>query len=195
MIIKKAEYVISAVNQDQYPGDGLPEIALVGRSNVGKSSLINKLINRKNLARTSSKPGKTRLINFYRINDCFYFVDLPGYGYAQVSKEIKNQWAKMIETYLLARVNLKGIVQLIDFRHPPTLDDLTMWEWLTHYNLPVIHVGTKADKLTKSRWIRQEKQIRQNLSLTTEHKFILFSAQSGLGKNEIWESIVDWISW
>jgi len=193
MIIKKAEYVISAVSPKQYPAGNLPEIALVGRSNVGKSSLINKLVNRKNLAKTSSKPGKTRTMNFYLINDEFYFVDLPGYGYAQVSKEMKSAWGKMIETYLTKRANLKGVIQLIDFRHLPTADDLMMWEWLKYYSLPVIHVGTKLDKVPRSQWARKKKEIIQSLNLPDSNKFIPFSAESGLGKEAIWDLITSWL--
>lgn len=189
MIIKKAEYTVSAVKPAQYPEGNLPEIALVGRSNVGKSSLINKLLNRKNLARTSSKPGKTRTINFYLINELFYFVDLPGYGYAQVSKEMKSQWGEMIETYLSTRSTLKGIIQLMDFRHLPTANDLLMWDWLMHYDLPTIPVLTKIDKLSKNRWLKQEREVRQKLNLPSDRKLILFSSESGFGKDEVWSFV------
>ena len=139
MIIKNAEFVISAVGPKQYPADHLPEIALAGRSNVGKSSLINKFVNRRSLARTSSKPGKTQTLNFYRINnDAFYFVDLPGYGFAQVSQAEKDKWAKFIDAYLTKRENLCGVIQLVDLRHPPTKDDVNMYEWLMHLHRDVL---------------------------------------------------------
>src|SRR5690625_2626136 len=147
MNISKAEILISAVSKDHYPEDALPEIALAGRSNVGKSSFINKMLNRKNLARTSSKPGKTQTLNFFQINEQFYFVDVPGYGFARVSKAEKEKWGTMIEQYFTESESLRAVVQLIDLRHPPTNDDKIMYEFLKHFDLPVIVVATKADKI------------------------------------------------
>lgn len=150
MKVNQAEFVISAVGPSQYPEDALPEIALAGRSNVGKSSLINCLISRKNLARTSSQPGKTQTLNYYKINQDLYFVDLPGYGYAKVSKTKREQWGKFIESYLMNRETLRLVMQLVDLRHPPSKDDQAMYEWLRHNDVPVLVVATKADKIPKA---------------------------------------------
>ncbi|PTM58231.1 ribosome biogenesis GTP-binding protein YihA/YsxC [Desmospora activa] len=191
MKVTQAEIVISAVRPEQYPDDALPEIALAGRSNVGKSSLINRLINRKNLARTSSKPGKTQTINFYRINEQLHFADMPGYGFARVSKAVKAAWGRMVETYLTQRRQLVGVIQLIDLRHPPTRDDQEMYKWLKHHNIPVIVVATKADKISKGHWPKHRKQVKEGLSLLPEDSLILFSAQTGQGKEEVWSAIGD----
>lgn len=193
MLIKSAEFIISAVSPAQYPTDMLPEIALVGRSNVGKSSLINTLINRKGLARTSSTPGKTQLLNFYFINKEFYFVDLPGYGYAKVDKGTKKNWGKMIDTYLEKRANLVGIVQLVDARHPPSADDIIMQEWLQYRGLPRLVVATKIDKISRGNWAKHKKIISENLSIT-DQEIILFSAQNSQGKEEILAQLEKWIS-
>lgn len=189
MKVTNAEFVISAVGPDQYPGDALPEIALAGRSNVGKSSLINRMINRKNLARTSSTPGKTQHLNYYRINDQLYFVDLPGYGYAKVSKTQRQVWGQMIEKYLLERDALKLILLVIDLRHPPTKDDEMMYDWLKHYDLPVCVVGTKADKIPRSRWPKHIKIIKESLVLRARDQFVMFSSEEGIGKDELWSHI------
>ncbi|PTX59360.1 GTP-binding protein [Melghirimyces profundicolus] len=189
MKVTKAEWVISAVKPAQYPADALPEIALAGRSNVGKSSLINRLINRKNLARTSSKPGKTQTINFYRINDILYFADMPGYGFAKVPKSVKAAWGRMIEGYLLHRRELCGVIQVIDLRHPPTRDDQNMYAWLKHYGIPAIVAATKADKISKGQWPKHLKRIREGIGLVPEDPLILFSAQTGQGKEELWKGI------
>src|SRR5690348_10462188 len=149
MKVTAAEFIISAVRPSQYPPDALPEIALAGRSNVGKSSLINKLISRKNLARTSSKPGKTQTLNYYRINTDLFFVDLPGYGYAQVSKSKRETWGKFIEQYIMKREPLKLLLLLLDLRHPPSKDDVAMYDWLKHSEVPLCVVATKADKIPK----------------------------------------------
>lgn len=186
MRIVSAEYVISAPGPKQYPEGEQPEIAFLGRSNVGKSSLINRLVNRKALARTSGSPGKTRLLNFYHINGSFYFVDLPGYGFAKVSKDIKAQWGKMIEGYLLNRPNLRAVVQLIDIRHPPTNDDREMHEWLRHYDLPTVVVATKADKISRGNWHKHSQIIRKTLNPSPKTPLQLFSAESGQGKDELW---------
>ena len=184
MKIIKSDFVISAVSQKQYPADGLPEIALAGRSNVGKSSLINTIINRKNLARTSGRPGKTQTINFYKINDEFHLVDLPGYGFAKVSKSIKDKWADFIEEYFHNRPNLKGIIQLIDLRHPPTADDQMMFEWLKHLGMPFILVATKADKISRGQHLKHKKIIREALLIDNEDIY-LFSAEDRTGKEEV----------
>jgi GTP-binding protein len=187
--VKQAEFVISAVKPSQYPEDALPEIALAGRSNVGKSSLINRMVHRKNLARTSSKPGKTQTINFYRVNGQLYFADMPGYGFARVSKETKAAWARMIEGYLLNRRELKGVIQVVDVRHPPTRDDHTMYDWLKHYAIPVIVVATKADKIPRGKWQKHMKQVREGLQIRADDPLILFSAETGQGKDELWNVI------
>ena len=150
MKVKSADIVISAVKPEQYPEQDFPEFALAGRSNVGKSSFINKMLNRKSLARTSSKPGKTQTLNFYLINEEFHFVDVPGYGYAKVSKTERAAWGKMIETYLTKREQLRAVVLIVDLRHPPTNDDVMMYQFLKHYDLPCIIINTKADKVSKS---------------------------------------------
>ncbi len=187
MKVIDAEIVISAVKSEQYPKDALPEIALAGRSNVGKSSLINKLINRKALARTSSKPGKTQTLNFYLINKSFYFVDLPGYGFAKVSKQVKEQWGQMIEQYLTIRDNLKAVILITDLRHPPTRDDQGMYDWLKHNELPVIVVGTKADKISKGQWQKHQKIAKQTLDMDPRDHFVVFSSDTGYGKDQLWQ--------
>ncbi len=186
MIIKNAEFVISAVGPKQYPSDNLPEIALAGRSNVGKSSLINKFINRKNLARTSSKPGKTQTLNYYRINnDLFYFVDLPGYGFAQVSQSIKEKWSRFIDDYLTKRETLTGVIQLVDLRHPPSKDDIAMYDWLMHMHHDVLVVATKCDKISKGQWQKHVKQVREGLKADKSQQILVFSAETGQGLEEL----------
>lgn len=189
MKVTQAEFVISAVGPDQYPEDALPEIALAGRSNVGKSSLINRMINRKNLARTSSTPGKTQHLNYYRINEDLYFVDFPGYGYAKVSKTQRQVWGKMIERYLLERDTLKLVLLIVDLRHPPTKDDEMMYDWLKHYDIPICVVATKADKIPKSRWQKHVKQMKEALLLRKTDAFVMYSSETGLGKEELWAHI------
>ncbi|UFJ39087.1 ribosome biogenesis GTP-binding protein YihA/YsxC [Brevibacillus humidisoli] len=189
MKVLSAEFVISAVAPKQYPTDGLPEVALVGRSNVGKSSLINKMLNRKSLARTSSRPGKTQTLNYFRINGELYFVDFPGYGYAKVSKSIKSQWGKMIETYLTGREELKLVIQLVDIRHPPSKDDIAMYDWCKQIGLPTVIVATKGDKIARGRWLQHTKVIRQDLRLRGDDTIIIFSAETGQGRDELWSEI------
>ncbi|MBJ9992189.1 ribosome biogenesis GTP-binding protein YihA/YsxC [Paenibacillus favisporus] len=189
MKVTNAEFIISAVGPDQYPVDALPEIALAGRSNVGKSSLINRLINRKNLARTSSTPGKTQHMNYYRINEALYFVDFPGYGYAKVSKTQRAAWGKMIEKYMLERQTLKLVLMVVDLRHPPTKDDVMMYDWLQHYDIPICVVATKADKIPKSRWQKHVKQMKESLLLRSHDLFVMFSSELGVGKEELWAVI------
>ncbi|TBL81662.1 ribosome biogenesis GTP-binding protein YihA/YsxC [Paenibacillus thalictri] len=189
MKVNQAEFIISAVGPAQYPTDALPEIALAGRSNVGKSSLINRMISRRNLARTSSKPGKTQQLNYYKINSDLFFVDLPGYGYAQVSKSEREKWGKFIEQYLLKREYLKLVIHIIDLRHPPSKDDQSMHEWLKHNNVPVCVVTTKADKISRGQWQKHMKIIREAFGMSKDEKIILFSSETGQGKDELWSLI------
>ncbi|KYD30858.1 ribosome biogenesis GTP-binding protein YihA/YsxC [Parageobacillus toebii] len=189
MNVTKAEIAVSAVKPEQYPDGALPEFALAGRSNVGKSSFINKMINRKNLARTSSKPGKTQTLNFYLINESFYFVDVPGYGFARVSKKEREAWGKMMETYFTTREQLHAVVLIVDLRHPPTKDDVMMYEFLKHYQIPTIIIATKADKVPKGKWQKHLKVVRETLNIIEDDKLILFSAETGQGKEEAWAAL------
>ncbi|SEM33826.1 GTP-binding protein [Mesobacillus persicus] len=186
MKVTSADIVISAVRPAQYPEGDLPEFALAGRSNVGKSSFINKMLNRKALARTSSKPGKTQTLNFFLINEILYFVDVPGYGYAKVSKTERAAWGRMIETYITSREQLKAVILLVDLRHPPSVDDRTMYDFLKHYNIPVIVVATKADKIPKSKWQKHIKIVKETLEFDEEDALILFSSETGEGKDKAW---------
>ena len=185
MNIKSVELTISAVRQSQYPDDNKPEFLLVGRSNVGKSSFINSIIERRNYARISSKPGKTQTLNFYNINDDFYLVDVPGYGFASVSKERQQKFGLMIEEYLANRDNLKKVFMLIDFRHKPTNDDLLMYNFLKYYNLDVTIIATKVDKIGRTLREKQVKLIKDTLNITDEVEFILFSSSTKLGKKNV----------
>lgn len=194
IIIKQAEFIGSFVSFDQLPEDNLPEIALVGRSNVGKSSLINKVLNRKKLAKSSSTPGKTRTINYYLINGEWYFVDLPGYGFAKVSKAEKAKWAKMIETYLTKRESLKGVIHLIDMRHPPTDNDIMMKDWLMNVELPVLVVATKADKISRGAQPKHLAQIRRGLDMESGVIPIAFSAETGQGVEEVHKALEEIVS-
>lgn len=187
--VHNVELTISAVRPNQYPTTGLPEITLTGRSNVGKSSLINTLINRKKLARTSSQPGKTQTLNFYNIEDLLYFVDVPGYGYAKVSQKNRDKWAEMIETYFQTRQETRGVISLVDARHAPTKLDIQMIDFIHYYQLPLLVVGTKIDKVPRSKWNKSESQIRKTLHLNPENQLQLFSAQTKYGKDEIWNWI------
>jgi GTP-binding protein len=189
MKVHNVEMVISAVRPDQYPEDGLPEFALAGRSNVGKSSFINRMIGRKALARISSKPGKTQTLNFYKIEEQLFFVDVPGYGYAKVSKSEREAWGKMIERYFTGRQELKAVVQIIDLRHPPTADDRMMYDFLKHYNIPCIVIATKADKIPKGKWDKHKKIVKETLELEKSDPLIVFSSETGLGFEEVWETI------
>lgn len=193
MNVTEAEIIISAVKKEQYPQEALPEVALAGRSNVGKSSLINKVIQRKALARTSSKPGKTQTLNFYKINNSFNFVDLPGYGFAKVSKQQREAWGRMIEEYLVSRKELKVVLLITDLRHPPTGDDQAMYNWLKHYNIPVIIIGTKADKISKGKWDKHKKVLKETLGLEANDRIVLFSAETGLGKEQLWNELMPYI--
>ncbi len=189
MKIRTTEFVISAVKPEQYPEGALPEIALAGRSNVGKSSLINRLIQRKNLARTSGQPGKTQTLNYYLINGEMYFVDLPGYGFARVSQEQRKAWGKMIEKYLTEREHLRAVLHLIDIRHPPSAEDVMMSDWLRHIGIETCVVTTKADKIPKGKRPQHVKIIREKLQLAKDHPLVVFSSEEGLGKDELWSWI------
>ena len=178
-----------AVAQSGFPVTGLPEFAFVGRSNVGKSSLINAMVGRKAIARISQNPGKTRTINFYNVEETLYFVDLPGYGYAKVSKSESEKWGKMIEGYLIERAPLKSIVLLIDSRHEPMKSDLQMLEWLTYYGYNIIIAATKTDKLTKNQLNKQLAVMRKSLKLTEKTPLIPFSSETKAGKEELWECL------
>lgn len=191
MIVKKAEHVITAVKPNQYPATGYPEIAFVGRSNVGKSSIINTLVNRKSLARVGATPGKTRQINFYNVNDNFYLVDLPGYGFANVSKDMKASWENIIETYLYSRKgnNLKLIVMLVDIRHSPSKDDITMYQWLRGFGLNTLIIATKADKISRSQINPRINDIKKVLQLDNTVKVIPFSSEKRIGLEAVWSEI------
>lgn len=189
-----AEIVISAASSKQYPETDMPEIALAGRSNVGKSSFINTLLNRKNLARTSGKPGKTQLLNFYNIDDTIHFVDVPGYGYAKVSKSERAKWGKMIEEYLTTRSNLRAVVSLVDMRHEPSVDDVQMYEFLKYYGIPVILVATKADKIPRGKWNKHESMIKKALQFDSTDDFIIFSSVDKTGYDQAWQAIENHIS-
>ena len=189
MKIKQAEFVGVFVDMNQLPTDQLPEVAIVGRSNVGKSSLINRLANRKNLAKSSSTPGKTRTINFYCFNRSWYLVDLPGYGFAKVSRSEKAGWGKMIEKYLSGRKTLRGVILLVDIRHSPSVDDRTMKDWLEHHQIPFMVVATKADKLSRSARQKNLAMIRRELQLPMEQPPLGFSAVSGEGLEELLQAL------
>ena len=189
MVVKSAELEIVCGITSKLPENELPEIAFAGKSNVGKSSLINGLLNRKALARTSSSPGKTQTINFYNINKALYFVDLPGYGYAKVSQEIRNKWGKMIEKYLHTSNQLKTVFLLIDIRHAPGENDVTMYDWIVANGYTPVIIATKLDKIKRSQKDKNIKIIREKLGVTKETKIIPFSAVSKQGKEEIWDLI------
>ncbi|WP_442595302.1 ribosome biogenesis GTP-binding protein YihA/YsxC [Neobacillus sp. D3-1R] len=189
MKVTSSDIVISAVKPEQYPDTSIPEFALAGRSNVGKSSFINKMLNRKGLARISSKPGKTQTLNFYLINEILHFVDVPGYGYAKVSKKEREAWGKMIETYFTRREQLNAVILIIDLRHPPTEDDRMMYEFLKHYEIPCIIIATKADKIPKGKWQKHLKVTKETLDIDPNDHIVLFSSETGLGKDEAWAII------
>ncbi|GAA0221853.1 ribosome biogenesis GTP-binding protein YihA/YsxC [Metaclostridioides mangenotii] len=190
MKIRSTEITMSAVNKSQYPPEGIPEIALVGRSNVGKSSIVNTLLNRRNFARTSQTPGKTRTINFYLINEEFYFVDLPGYGYARVAKSEKQKWGGIMERYLEDRDVLCSIFLLVDIRHEPTEDDKLMYEWLKHYGYNCAVVATKSDKISRGQYQKHISIIRRKLQMAAEEKVIPVSSLKKTGVEELWNEII-----
>lgn len=187
MEIVSVEEPIITVRRSQYPEANLPEFLLVGRSNVGKSSFINTLIERKNFAKTSSKPGKTQTLNFYLVNKSFYLVDVPGYGYASVSKERQKKFGLMIEEYLKTRQNLKNVFLLVDYRHKPTEDDILMYNFLKHYNLNITVIATKYDKISKNGRVKQDKII--NNTFDFENEFIPFSTVTKKGRTEVLDKI------
>lgn len=191
MVIKESKLDVMASRRSQYPDRDLPEFLLVGRSNVGKSSFINALLSRKNLAHTSSRPGKTQTINFYLVNNNFYLVDVPGYGYAAVDKKTQAKFGMMIEEYLEKREQLKRVFLIIDFRHKPTEDDLLMYNFLKYYNLPVTVVATKADKVGGSKKNKNLKVIMDTLDLVVGDDLLVFSSVTKLGKTEILKKIED----
>lgn len=190
MKILDVKLTISAVRKSQFPTDGKNEFLLVGRSNVGKSSFINTMINRKNFARTSAKPGKTQTLNFYLINDYFYLVDAPGYGFASVNKKLKNKFGLIMEDYLEGRENLKMVFMLVDFRHKPTEDDVMMYKYLKHYNIPVSVICTKLDKISKNTVMKNKAIVMNTLGMEDEP--ILFSAITKEGKQEVSNKIVEY---
>jgi GTP-binding protein len=189
MKITSTEFIKSAVWPPQYPAATLPEIAFVGRSNVGKSSLINTLVGRKNLAKTSNTPGRTQLINFFEINKKVSFVDLPGYGFAKVPQSVKKDWGDMIEAYLKERQCLCLVIFILDIRRDPSADDLSLRDWLTHYRIPYVYILTKADKLSNNQAIAQTRAIEKALSVSGGNKRIIFSAKTQKGKSDIWQFI------
>lgn len=185
MNFDKIELTSVAVRTTQYPTDNKPEFLIVGRSNVGKSSFINTLVNRKNLARTSAKPGKTQTLNFYNIDDLCYLVDVPGYGYAAVSNKKQEKFGLMIEEYIMNRPNLKHVFLLVDYRHKPTDNDLIMYDFLKYYNLPVTIVCTKYDKIKKSKKEKQNKLIENTIDLALGDEIIYFSKITKVGRDKI----------
>lgn len=189
MIIKKAEIMISAMEPSQYPNTGWPEIALAGRSNVGKSSLINTLVNRKSLARVGNTPGKTRIINFYNINDSIMLVDLPGYGYAKVSKEERKSWGKLAETYLNTRRTLNMILLLVDIRHDPTEDDIIMLDYIRQSKRRFAVIATKSDKISRSEYNKSIENIKKKLNIDNDSEIIPFSSLKRTGAEEVWSVI------
>ncbi|WP_018394079.1 ribosome biogenesis GTP-binding protein YihA/YsxC [Bacillus sp. 37MA] len=189
MKVNNVELVISAAKPHQYPDIGLPEFALAGRSNVGKSSFINRMIGRKSMARISSKPGKTQTLNFYKIEDTLFFVDVPGYGYAKVAKTERALWGPMIETYMADRPQLAACIHIVDLRHAPSADDVVMYDFLKHNEIPAIVIATKADKIPKGKWQKHLKVVKETLDFDPLDEIIIFSSETGLGKEEVWKAV------
>ena len=185
--LQKAEFVLSAVSPKTFIQDGRPQVAFAGRSNVGKSSLINGLMNRKSLARTSAQPGKTQTVNFYKINGQLYLVDLPGYGYARAAVEVKEKWGKMIERYLKNSKMLKAVFLLVDIRHEPSQNDRTMFDWVIYNGFRPVVIATKLDKINRSQVQKHVKMIRTGLEMEKEDILIPFSSQTKQGRDEIWQ--------
>lgn len=187
------DLIISAVQEAQYPDTGLSEVALSGRSNVGKSSFINSMIGRKNMARTSQQPGKTQTLNFFNIDDQLIFVDVPGYGYAKVSKSQREKFGKMIEEYLTKRESLKLVIQLVDLRHNPTEDDVLMYNYLKHFDIPTLVICTKEDKIAKGKIQKHIKNIKENLDLDPDDTIISYSSIQNTNQQQIWDLIADYL--
>jgi GTP-binding protein len=194
MKITLAEFIKSAVWPPQYPPGVMPEIAFVGRSNVGKSSLMNTLVSRKNLAKTSNTPGRTQLINFFAVNGSISFVDLPGYGFAKVSQSVKKDWGDMMEAYLRERQNLALVIFILDIRRDPGADDLSLRNWLDHYRIPYVIILTKSDKLSNNQAIVRKKLIEKGMGAAAQGKTILFSAKTQKGREELWQFIENHLS-
>lgn len=194
MKITSAEFVKSAVWPPQYPPGIMPEVAFVGRSNVGKSSLMNTLVGRKKLAKTSNTPGRTQLINFFTVNEKISFVDLPGYGFAKVAQSVKKDWGDMIESYLRERQNLAMVIFILDIRRDPNADDLSLRDWLESYRIPYISILTKADKLSNNQAIGRQRLIEKALGVSAQKKPILFSAKTQKGKEELWQFLENHLS-
>jgi GTP-binding protein len=188
LIIKSTTFIKSAVHPAHYPVGDLPEVAFAGRSNVGKSSLINVLVNRKNLVRTSSTPGRTQLINFFEVNNRMMLVDLPGYGFARAPAAVRKQWGPMIETYLSSRTNLRGVILILDVRRTPCDEDKCMLDWLDSFSIPAIPIITKCDKVSRNEKSRQSEMISQVLGVS-KSRFTYFSALSKEGRDDVWERI------
>lgn len=189
MKITSAEFVASAVAPEFYPRQLFPEVAFAGRSNVGKSSLINTLVHRKNLVKTSSTPGKTQAINFFCINERFLFVDLPGYGYAKVPPEVQARWRPMIETYLRQRETLRAVIHIVDLRHAPTAQDQQLRTWLMHKDMAVVVVATKADQVKRAQRAAHLAEIRRSFKLREDEPVVLFSSQDHDGRLELWQQL------
>lgn len=189
--IKKSEYVLSAAWKSQWPQESFPEICLAGRSNVGKSSFINTMLNRNGLAKVSSTPGKTRTLNFYNVNDALYFVDVPGYGYAKVNDRMTKQFGKTMDEYISERQTLRGFILLVDYRHKPTKDDVMMYQFIKHHDVPVMVVATKEDKLKRNDLKKNEKLISDTLNMHPDDYFIRFSSLKKVGINEAWQAIYE----
>lgn len=188
LAIKSAEFVKAAVRPEQYPPPSFPEVAFAGRSNVGKSSLINCLVQRKKLVRTSRTPGQTQTINFFQINGEYYFVDLPGYGFAKVPESVRAKWGPMVKSYLTRRTSLRAIVQILDVRHPPTVQDLDLWQWLNSQDIPVIPVLTKSDKIGRSQWDLHLKRASASLGVPQERIFLV-SSMNLQGRTELMQEL------
>lgn len=187
------DLIISAVQEAQYPDTGLSEVALSGRSNVGKSSFINSMIGRKNMARTSQQPGKTQTLNFFNIDDQLIFVDVPGYGYAKVSKSQREKFGKMIEEYLTKRESLKLVIQLVDLRHNPTEDDVLMYNYLKHFDIPTLVICTKEDKIAKGKIQKHIKNIKEKLDLDPDDTIISYSSIQNTKQQQIWDLIANYL--
>lgn len=193
MKVTSAEFAGSAIGPRGFPGDRRPEIAFAGRSNVGKSSLLNRLLGRRGLARVSRTPGRTQTINFYRVNDAFYFVDLPGYGYARVSERVRRAWGAVVEGYLRGREVLRAVVIIVDARHPPTPLDQEMGAWLHAARIPQLVVMTKADKITRGAWRRSREIAAAALGIRNPNEVLLFSAVTGEGEEKLWQRLAQYL--